>query len=461
LLVGESIVSRVLISAAHKSSGKTTISIGLCAALHRRGYRVQPFKKGPDYIDPLWLTKASHKPCYNLDFNTQSHSEITSLWKRCQADADIRFIEGNKGLYDGVDPMGSDCNAALARLLDVPVILVVDTQGITRGVAPLVLGYQQFDPNIQLAGIILNKVAGERHERKLRAAINEYTDLEVFGAVRRHDDLFIDERHLGLVPSNEHEFANNKIDVLCEHIDRQIDMDVLVDRLGLQRGDHGSNNHRHALKPGLRIGIAQDSAFGFYYQDDINAFQQAGAELVPVDLIHDAVLPEIDGLFIGGGFPETHMQALSENRSMRDSVKQAVENNLPVYAECGGLMYLCRKIAWQGEDAHMVGALPADVVMHERPQGRGYVKLKETQHNLWGVAADRTIPAHEFHHSSLVEIGDNVEFAYDVIRGKGITDGKDGMVYRNTLASYAHLRDSHSKHWVTEFVQFIKSSKEV
>lgn len=452
--------SRVLISAAHKSSGKTTISIGLCAALHRRGYQVQPFKKGPDYIDPLWLTRASNNACYNLDFNTQTTAEIDTLWNRYQASADIRFIEGNKGLFDGVDPLGSDCNAALAKQLNVPVILVVDTQGITRGVAPLVQGYLGFDADINIIGIILNKVAGDRHERKLRAALQEYTDLPVLGAVHRHPDLFIDERHLGLVPSNEHEFAAEKIDILCEHIERQIDVDQLIKQLDVKATDRPADTASGPVEQPLNIGIAQDSAFGFYYQDDLQTFEQLGAKLISVDLINDEVLPKLDGLFIGGGFPENHMQALSSNQSMRESVRQAVENNMPVYAECGGLMYLCRNIAWQGDSLPMAGALPADVKMHERPQGRGYVKLKETSQHPWLKNSDRVVPAHEFHHSSLENIDEAVEFAYKVVRGQGISGDKDGMVYKNTLASYAHLRDTEGKHWVKEFIEFIKDCKE-
>jgi len=449
-------MSRVLISAAHKSSGKTTISIGLCAALYQRGYQIQPYKKGPDYIDPLWLTKATGRPCFNLDFNTQSIHEIDDLWNRHLDDSDIRFIEGNKGLFDGVDPLGSDCNAALVKQLQVPVILVVDVQGVTRGIAPLLRGYQLFDDDINIIGVILNKVAGERHERKLRAALGEYTDVPVLGAVYRHPDLMIDERHLGLVPSNEYEYSENKINALREHIERQVDIEQLIQYLDIKRLNRDVHTAIDLCEPELRIGIAQDSAFGFYYQDDLQAFEKAGAELVPVDLIHDAQLPELDGLFIGGGFPEMHMEQLSANQSMRDSIRGAVEQQMPVYAECGGLMYLCRQIEWQGDSLPMAGALPADVVMHERPQGRGYVKLKETPENIWLHESDRVIPAHEFHYSSLENIGDNVKFAYDVVRGQGITDGKDGLLYKNTLASYSHLRDTQSKHWVSEFTEFIK-----
>jgi cobyrinic acid a,c-diamide synthase len=450
-------MSRILISAAHKSSGKTTLSIGLCAALSHQGYQVQPFKKGPDYIDPMWLNQACGRACYNLDFNTQSTEEIKQTFFRQNPDADLHFIEGNKGLYDGVDPVGSDCNAALASLLDTPVVLIIDAQGITRGVAPLVIGYQQFDPNICIVGVILNKVAGDRHERKLREALKRYTSIPVLGAVRKSNDLFIDERHLGLVPSNEHQYSNSKIAVMRQHVEEQVDLDQLIGMLDLKK----TSNVRFQDQPDnsgrdLRIGIVQDSAFGFYYQDDLQAFHNHGARLIPVDLIKDEKLPELDGLFIGGGFPETHMKELSHNKAMRQSVDDAVQSGLPVYAECGGLMYLCRDINWHGETLPMAGALPASVVMHERPQGRGYVKLRETGCHPWIAGTGRIIPAHEFHHSSLQNIGDEVQFAYDVVRGQGIQDGKDGIVYKNTLAGYAHLRDTERKHWVSEFLSFVR-----
>ena len=422
---------------------------------------MQPFKKGPDYIDPLWLTQACGSPCYNLDFNTQSLEEITDTFCRSPGAADIHFIEGNKGLFDGVDPLGSDCNAALARHLDVPVILVIDVQGITRGVAPLIMGYQQFDPEINIIGVILNKVAGDRHERKLRQALKEYTEMPVLGAVRKHEELVIDERHLGLVPSNEHDYATRKIELLRQHVERQVDVDQLIQMLDIGSANEFPGHTATSIEAECKIGVAQDSAFGFYYQDDLQAFAELGAELVPVDLIHDQHLPEIDGLFIGGGFPETHMQELSQNESMRQSVRNAVQSGLPVYAECGGLMYLCRDIAWHGQKLPMAAALPADVVMHERPQGRGYVKLKETEHHPWIRPSDRIVPAHEFHHSSLQNIGNEVQFAYDVIRGRGIHGGKDGIVYKNTLAGYAHLRDTHCKHWVSEFLSFVKKVRKV
>ncbi|MBF0093674.1 MAG: AAA family ATPase, partial [Alphaproteobacteria bacterium] len=222
-------MARLFISAAHKSSGKTTLTIGLCAALTARGLRVQPFKKGPDYIDPMWLGLASGGICRNLDFNTQSSAEIAAMFRRFSAGADISLVEGNKGLHDGIDVAGSDSSAALAKVVDAPVILVVDASGITRGVAPLLVGYRAFDPDVRIAGVILNKVAGVRHESKLRAAVDRYTDLPVVGAVRRSTDLEIVERHLGLVPSNEAAEARAVVGRIREAVAAQVDLDRLLD----------------------------------------------------------------------------------------------------------------------------------------------------------------------------------------------------------------------------------------
>ncbi len=237
-------MNRLLISAAHKSSGKTTLSIGLCAALAQRQLKVQPFKKGPDYIDPMWLSIASGRPCHNLDFFLMPNEEILSTFVEYSRVTDIAVIEGNKGLYDGLDLDGSNSNAALAKLLAVPVILVIDARGMTRGVAPLILGYQAFDRDIRIAGVILNQLGGARHERKLRAVIEHYTDVPVIGAVHHDDRLAIIERHLGLMPSNESSGARAKIDVIASAIANQVDLDRLIAICRLGTGTVSSGSSR-------------------------------------------------------------------------------------------------------------------------------------------------------------------------------------------------------------------------
>lgn len=452
---------QLFISAAHKSSGKTTLSIGLCAAFRQRGLQVQPFKKGPDYIDPMWLTRAAGRDCYNLDFNTMSAAEILAKTGR-GADADLCLTEGNKGLYDGLDLDGSNSNAALATLLEAPVILVIDAQGMTRGIAPLILGYQAFAPEVEIAGVILNQLGGHRHEAKLRAVIDHYTDVPVVGAVHRNPALQICERHLGLVPSNEAAAVERQIDALVQAVEAQVDLDRLLQIAAAHPLPDASAPARAASPAAdLRIAIARDAAFGFYYPDDLEAFAAAGVELVSFDTLHDEALPAaIDGLFIGGGFPETQMQALEANRSLRADIRRAIDTGLPTYAECGGLMYLTRSVSWQGQRCEMVGALPADSVMHRRPQGRGLVRLRETDAMPWpGEPAERTINAHEFHYSALENLGSKLPFAYEILRGTGIDDRHDGLLHRNTLACYAHLRDVAGNHWVARFVDFVRQQK--
>ena len=282
-------MGQILFSAAHKSSGKTIVTTGICAALHEQKKIVQPFKKGPDYIDPMWLSTAAQRSCYNLDFWTHSNQEIQELFYAKSSSADISIIEANKGLYDGLDLDGSNSNAALAKLLKSPVVLVLDCRGTIRGIAPLLLGYQSFDPEVNIQGVILNFVGGDRHEKKLRQVIQHYTDLKVFGAIRRNENLTLEERYLGLIPSNEDQQAANKTRQIGEIIAQQVDLDSLL-AISTDIPDvHITSNQ---LKPtyDLRIGYAKDSAFGFYYADDLETFSQLGATLVLVEHFHISIV---------------------------------------------------------------------------------------------------------------------------------------------------------------------------
>ena len=520
-------MSALFISAAHKSSGKTTVAIGLCAAFSQRGLRVQPFKKGPDYIDPMWLGQAAGRACYNLDFYTMAREEIAAAYARHAHAADLTLIEGNKGLYDGLDLDGSNSNAALAKLLGSPVVLVIDAQGMTRGIAPLILGYQAFDRDVHIAGVILNQLGGRRHESKLRAVIEHYTDVPVLGAILRDPEMEIVERHLGLMPSNEAPQAAVRIAAIARRVAEQVDLEGLLrvgaaststhaqsismlslsreptsnfsspckgegddcmdaggratqgavaeDGGGLnlppQRNDYPHPNpppergRESTISPAsshasvVRLGIARDAAFGFYYPDDLVALQHAGAQLIPINTLRDQTLPDIDGLFIGGGFPETHMAALEANTALRSEIRVAIENGLPTYAECGGLMYLARRITWQEKSHAMVGVIPGDIVMHARPQGRGYVRLRESAQHPWPLHSGEEIPAHEFHYSSLDNLAPGVVFAYHVTRGSGVDGAHDGLIHKNLLASYTHLRDVNVHHWAQRFVEFVRSKK--
>ncbi|MDH5256618.1 MAG: hydrogenobyrinic acid a,c-diamide synthase (glutamine-hydrolyzing) [Gammaproteobacteria bacterium] len=454
----------VLISAGHKSSGKTTITLGLCAALHRRGLNIQPFKKGPDYIDPMWLTLAANKDCHNLDFHSMTRDEIRGTFRQYGHDSDLSLIEGNKGLYDGLDLEGRNSNAALARMIKAPVVLVIDAQGMTRGIAPLILGYQAFDKRVNIAGIILNKLGGKRHEGKLRAVIEHYTNVPVIGAVHRNDALRIPEQHLGLTPGSASAETLKQIEVIADLVEAQVDLDKFI--------SIASTSPAIKAAPGLtlttqrksvRIGVARDKAFGFYYPGDLSALKAAGAEIVEINTFKDTQLPEIDGLFIGGGFPESYLQELSTNTGLMRDIAREIEAGMPVYAECGGLMYLTRSIKWDNRSHLMVGAIPADTEMCDKPQGRGYVRLKETNNMPWLPENtndnNKEFCAHEFHYSRLINVNDKIKYAYKVMRGFGIDGENDGVVYKNVLASYTHLRNVKHNKWASRFVEFVNNCK--
>jgi len=456
-------MNRLLVSAAHKSSGKTTVSLGLCAALTAQGSTVQPYKKGPDYIDPMWLAAAAGRPCFNLDPHLMDDAALRQCFTQALPGADLALVEGNKGLYDGLALDGSNSNAAVARKLSLPVLLVIDARGMTRGVAPLILGYQAFERDIRIGGIILNRVGGSRHESKLRAVIEHYTSVPVLGAVAEDVRLAMTERHLGLMPCTEVEDAQARVRAIGAIIGAQVDLER-VRGLAASAGPLPvpapvAAPTRPPQAADVRIGIARDRAFGFYYPDDLAALEAAGARLVPIDTLTDTRLPALDGLFIGGGFPEACMAELEANTSLRAALREAIENGLPTYAECGGLMYLSRSISWQGRTARMVGAIPGDAVMHTRPVGRGYVQLQETAAMPWGQASDGVgaVRGHEFHHSSLENLDPGVAFAYKVDRGHGIDGRHDGVLVHQVLASYTHLRTGAGSQWAPRFVDHVRS----
>ena len=451
---------RLMISAAHKSSGKTVISVGLAAALARTGTSVAPFKKGPDYIDPMWLSLAAGTPCYNLDFNVMAHDAISELLRARSSGRDLALVEANKGLFDGVAADGSDCNAALARLLDLPVVLVIDTVGMTRGIAPLLLGYQAFDPGVHIAGVILNKVGGTRHEGKLRAAVETHTDLPVLGAITRDRALEIGERHLGLTTPGETAGQDAVVDRIAQIVGRSVDLEALK---SLADSAPAMAPAPPAPPPpgnggDLRIAIARDAAFGFYYPDDLGAFRAGGAQLVAIDMMRDQSLGDVDALFIGGGFPELHAAQLSANTALMGDIRTALDAGLPCYAECGGLMYLCQSLSRGGDTWPMVGAIPGDAVMHDRPQGRGYVSFTPSGDHPWG-GTDKPVPAHEFHYAGIENLPPSLRTAWNMTRGHGIDGARDGIVVNNTLAGFSHMRSTAANPWVYRFLDFVRTRR--
>ncbi|HLB24781.1 MAG TPA: cobyrinate a,c-diamide synthase [Nitrospirota bacterium] len=447
---------RITISAPHRSSGKSTVATGLCAAFSARGLRVQPFKKGPDFIDPMWHEAASGRQSRNLDIFMMGAETALESFKRNAGGADISVVEGNMGLFDGADPEGSDSTAGLARLIKSPVVLVIDCTGMTRGIAPLVKGFEDFEPGTDLRGVILNKVKGARHERKLRDAIEKYCGAEVLGALPADERVGVQMRHLGLVPLREDPALVSTIDAMRRVMQENVNLDRVLDLSKSAPGlEYEAKESPGPAGPGFRVGVAMDRAFTFYYPDNLDALRRAGAEIVPFSPIDDPALPDVDALYIGGGFPEVHMEALEKNAPMREAVRRAAEEGMPIYAECGGLMYLARGISWGERSARMCGVFDCEVKMSERPSGHGYLVLRPAGTGPWPSFGEE-IRAHEFHHSS-IEPPAGTPFAYEVLRGKGVDGRHDGLVRKNVLASYAHIHALATPGWAEGFGRFIRS----
>jgi cobyrinic acid a,c-diamide synthase len=334
---------------------------------------------------------------------------------------------------------------------------------MSRSLAPLLLGFVAFDPALTIAGVILNKVGGGRHAQNLRRVVEHYTDLPVLGSVPRLTEIGIEERHLGLMPSNEADGAEAIVERITDLVATHVDLDG-IERVAAAAGTLPEPLPLPAAAGAgspVRIGIARDDAFGFYYPDDLAALRRGGAELVPFSPVADADLPAVDALFIGGGFPEMRMQALEDNAGMRAAVADFIRSGRPAYAECGGLMYLTGRLHWHGRACRMCGVLDAEVAMHERPQGRGYVRLAETDAFPWPSEGDdppaRELHAHEFHHSAVVAPDPDWVYGYRVLRGQGVDGHHDGIVQGNLLANYAHLRAVGGIDWTDRFLAHVRA----
>jgi len=463
---------RIMVAALRGGSGKTILSIGLIAAWKKCNKSIAPFKKGPDYIDTGWLALAADRTCYNLDtFLLETPRILQSFLTHTRKD-DIAVIEGNRGLYDGIDLAGSTSTAELAKLLATPVLLCVDCTKITRTMAAVISGLIQFDPDVLIKGVVLNRVAGSRHERILRDSIEHYCGIPVLGAIPKLKTQIFPERHMGLVPTLEHDWAGESIDtvaqVATEHIDLDAIYELMLDLPQIKPEDSGQKtaDRRKRTDSDIktsgdisivgsapRIGIIKDSAFQFYYPENIDALKEAGAETVFISPLAGKTLPELDALYIGGGFPETHAQELAENKSFRKELKAMAEAGLPIYAECGGLMYLGEELVLEKKSYPMVGVLPLTFDFYSRPQGHGYtVVTVENENPFYEVGAE--IRGHEFHYSRVLHwSGDEKDLVFRMQRGVGITKDKDGICYKNVLATYTHIHALGTPHWARALVR--------
>ncbi len=453
-------IPRLMLAAPHGRSGKTTLTMGLLAALRARGVKAQPFKKGPDFIDPGWLGLAAGRPCFNLDcFMMTPEGVLHNFAVRAQQ-ADLALVEGAMGLYDGLDLAGSNSSAELAKLLQTPVLLVVDCTRMTRSVAALVSGYRLFDREVHVEGVILNRVAGSRHEKMLREAVEAYTGLPVVGILPKNKEFGVPDRHLGLIPAAENQSLHHCLDLLAGAVDSNVDWPKLMEIAGgaplvkVTPGQYSlqSDQTRDRTGRAVSIGVFRDRVFSFYYPENLQALQAAGATLVWIDSLAQQQLPSIDGLYIGGGFPEEFAAELAANEGLRRAVLAEIEAGLPVYAECGGLMYLCRTLHYRGVSYPMVGALPADIVMEHKPQGHGYTIMEVCGQNGY-LRTGQVVRGHEFHHSRVINLDEGrVGFAYRVLKGYGVDGRRDGLVYKNVMAAYNHLHVCGTGEWVKNLV---------
>ena len=445
---------RLVIAGPGGDSGKTLVSLGLCLAWRDGGFPVRAFKKGPDYIDAAWLSWAAGVPARNLDSYLMGFDGVTRAFAaRCDP-VGPNVIEGNRGLFEGAGPEGVHSTAELAKALGAPVLLVLGVVKTTRTAAAIARGLTTFDPDLPFAGIVINRFAGQRHESVVRRALEDHCDVPVVGAIpalRGGDPL--PGRHLGLVTVQERGGLEAVAERLRTVIRDGVDLDALRTRIADLDPPRSGDEPVVESTGGdpVRIGVLRDTAFHFYYPENLEALEAEGAVLVPLSALEARELPPLDALYIGGGFPETHAEALSANAALRGAVRDAAAGGLPIYAECGGLMYLAESIRWEGRQFPMAGALPLHLAVEARPQGHGYAEVRVDGDNPV-FPRGTVLRGHEFHYSRVIDGGDRVRTAFAVQRGTGSVPGRDGIVAGNVLASYLHLHALGAPEWAPGFV---------
>ncbi|NPA39585.1 MAG: hydrogenobyrinic acid a,c-diamide synthase (glutamine-hydrolyzing) [Thermodesulfobacteria bacterium] len=453
-------IPRILISSHKGGAGKTLFTVGLIALLKDQGLKVSAFKKGPDYIDAGWLSRVSGVPCRNLDLFLFGEEENLYSFFLGSRNKDIAIIEGNRGLFDGMDEHGSCSTAKLAKLLKAPIILVLDCTKVTRSLAALVKGFLEFEQGVEIKGVILNKIARPRHQKVITKAIETYTDAKVIGAVPKLKKL-PPERHLGLVTSCEYkewEF----LEELKEHIKNSVNLEEVlkIAKSAVPIKILKKVEFEVKKRNEFRIGVFKDEAFQFYYPENLEVLEVLGAEIMWINSINTKRLPEVDGLYLGGGFPEVKGEELAENRDLAKDVKDAVLSGMPVYAECGGFMYLGKEVRWRGHNYPMTGVLPIIFEVKKRPQGHGYIIAKVKKENPY-FKVGSIIKGHEFHYSKPLSIDENkeMEYIFELEKGFGIDGKRDGILYKNLFASYTHIHIFSVKCWAENFVRKIEEFK--
>ncbi|MGL1862921.1 MAG: cobyrinate a,c-diamide synthase [Pseudodesulfovibrio sp.] len=460
----QNFIPRFILAGLSGGTGKTIVSLALARAFSRMGKKVAPFKKGPDYIDAKWLGLAAGRTCSNLDPYFHTNDVIRSLfWHKSQG-MGLSLIEGNRGLFDGMDEHGSSSTSELARKLHAPVILTIDCTKMTRTVAAIVQGCISLEPDLNLAGVILNRTAGERHRSVLKKSIEEYTDIPVLGMLPKITHNPIPERHMGLVSDQEYDESDYSdeqaaLDSLADMAEEWLDLDAIA-RIADNAPEFGPEPGPifldDPIKKHVRIGYVHDAALWFYYPENLEALEHAGADLVRLSILSDEPWPDIDGLYLGGGFPEIFAVKITKNRSILDHIKALSESGMPIYAECGGFMILCDYLEYEGKKRTMADVFPVGTAFCEKPQGLGYTEAVAEKDTVF-YPKGTTVLGHEFHYSVCLndaEAGSaaDVEFAMKMVRGKGIMSGQDGLLYQNTFAGYNHIHALAVPQWAKQFV---------
>ncbi|WP_446009656.1 cobyrinate a,c-diamide synthase [Candidatus Electrothrix sp.] len=453
----------LVIAGLSGGSGKSVASVALTAALRRSGHAVVPFKKGPDYIDAGWMSTAAGRPCYNLDPYLMSEEIIVHSFQQQAAGADFALIEGNRGIYDGVTAEGGFSTAELAVQLDLPILLVVNCSKTTRTVAALVLGCRDLDKRVRIVGVILNQIATPRHERIITESVEKYTGIPVVGIIPRMKTDIFPMRHLGVTPHQEYgEAASDAaVDRLAAIAEEHFDLERIIGLME-RRSFKPLPVVRQFRVPGkaepVKIGVLRDAAFQFYYQENLDALEKGGAELVMINALTAKALPDdLDALYIGGGFPETSARQLAENVSFRDSVRQAAEQGLPIYAECGGLIFLGRSIMLEGSEYPLTGVFPVTFSMSGKPQAHGYSTfIVDGENSFYPLGTQ--VKGHEFRYS-VVESwdGEPEELAVQMERGTGFQSKRDGLVKKNVLALYTHVLAPGTPEWAAGFLRVARA----
>ncbi|MEJ2007620.1 MAG: cobyrinate a,c-diamide synthase [Acidobacteriota bacterium] len=441
---------RLVVAGLSGDSGKTLVSLGLLFLARQLGISTRAFKKGPDYIDAAWLGWASGAPARNLDTFLMGTGKTERLFRANALPDGLNLVEGNRGLFDGVDAHGTHSTAELAKLLEAPVLLVVNATKVTHTVAALVLGCIKLDPDVRIAGVVLNHVSGCRHESVLRESLESTCGVPVLGVLPNVDaGALLPNRPLGLVTPQEHGSVDDLRAEILSAVRGRLDTRRILELAGSAPPIQGwfENTRKTENGHGLKIACLQDSAFTFYYPENLEALERSGAELQPLSALSASALPDdADALYIGGGFPETHAEALSANASLLASIRDHAQKGLPVYAECGGLMLLSQAIRWKDKKFPMAAALPFEVEVCARPQGHGYAELMVDSPNPF-YAVGTTIRGHEFHYSKIIPAQSPAPTACSVRRGTGSFKGRDGVLVENVWASYTHVHAEATPQW--------------